>query len=65
MSIAWAPDDDLFLHAESRGEKFIPVQTPVADSLATIRDILFALIFSLPFWLIVGIAVLHFCGGIR
>jgi hypothetical protein len=65
MSVAWNPENEMFRHAESRGEKVVPVQTPVGDPLATIRGILFALIFSLPFWLIVAIAVLHFCGGTR
>lgn len=65
MSTAWNPDNELFRHAESRGEKVVPIQTPVADPLATIRGVLFALVFSLPFWLIVAIIALHFFGGSR
>jgi hypothetical protein len=65
MSTVWNPEPELFRHAESRGEKVVPIQTPVADPLATVRGVLFALMFSLPFWLIVAIALLHFCGGSR
>jgi hypothetical protein len=50
MSTTWNPDNELFRHAESRGEKV---------------GVLFALVFSLPFWLIVAIIALHFFGGSR
>jgi hypothetical protein len=62
MSTAWNPDNELFRHAESRGEK---VQTSVEPNEPT--DVLlcaiFGSVFSLPFIFIVAIIVLHFFGG--
>lgn len=61
MSTTWNPDNQLFRHAESRGEKVTAVQTPVEKTDVLLCTI-FGTVFSLPFILIVAIILLHFFG---